>query len=159
MLTRTLAWTLAVTFPSAEGVPGLDVLDVGDGLRQLRREAAPLFKIGLYGSVLVFILTPLLTVGWPLPAFLLPRATLDRHAAALSSHRLYLLRQVMLMVKTVGGALWGAHPTVRKHVGLVAYGPDPGTFRGDHLVAADLAPDAALKDAAPQGAGVGAVRS
>mgnify|MGYP006935356491 CR=1 FL=1 len=138
MLTRTLAWALAATFPSAEGVPGLDTLDVGDGLRQLRREAAPLFKLGLYGSVLAFIFTPLLTVGWPLPAFLLPRAALDRHAAALSDHRFYVLRQAMLMVKTVGGALWGAHPTVRQHLGLAAYGPDPGTFRGDHDVAADL---------------------
>ena len=59
MLTRTLAWALAATFPSADGVPGLDSLDVGDGLRQLRREAAPLFKLGLYGSVLAFIVTPL----------------------------------------------------------------------------------------------------
>ncbi len=134
MLTRTLAWVLAATFPSSGDLPGLDSLDVRPSLRQLQREAAPVFALGLYGSTVAFLLCPLLTVGWPLPAFLLPRRVLDRHAHAMAGHRFYLVRQAMLMIKTVGAALWGAHPAVRSQLGLAAYEPDPGTFRGDHVV-------------------------
>lgn len=132
MLRATVRWTLAAVFPSTDRLPGLDRLDTDATLAEFM--AAPaVIRAGLLGSTLAFLLCPLLTIGWPLPAFLLPRDALDRHAAAMSSSRIYLLRQAMLMLKTVGGVLWGGHPEVRAKLGLPLYGPDPGTFRGDDL--------------------------
>lgn len=132
MLRATIRWTLAAVFPSTPSLPGLDRLDTDAALSEVLG-GPPLLRLGLYGSVLAFLCCPLLTIGWPLPAPLLPRDTLDRHAAAMAGSRLYLLRQAMLMLKTVGGLLWGAHPEVRAALGLPAYGDDPGTFRGDAL--------------------------
>ena len=132
MLRATIRWTLAAVFPSTERLPGLDRLDTDAALDEFLGAPA-LVRLGLLGSTLAFLLCPLLTIGWPLPAFLLPRAALDRHAAAMAASRIYLLRQAMLMLKTVGGVLWGGHPEVRACLGLPAYGPDPGTFRGDAL--------------------------
>lgn len=138
-----ITWALVATLPSADDIPGLDQLDTRGEVRRLIREAPLLFTVALLGSVLGFVLTPVLTVRWPLPALLLPRAVLDRHAYGMASHRLYLMRQAMLMLKTAGGGIWAAAPEVRARLGLAAYGSDPGTFRGDLQVTPDLAADAA----------------
>lgn len=127
-----LRWTFAAVFPSVPGVPGLDAVDTADALGEILR-GPPLLRLGLWASVAVFLFSPLITVGWPLPAPLLPAAVLDRHAHALAGSRWYLLRQAMLMIKTVGGLLWGGHAEVRAALGLPAHGSDPGTFRGDAL--------------------------
>ena len=126
---KVIAWVLAVTFPSTEALPGLDRLDVLPFLRQFWREAPLLIRLALLGSVVVFIATPVATVYWPLPAFLLPRQKLDVHAHKLATHRWFLLRQVMLMIKTIGGLPWGAHPEVRAKLAMPVYGADPGTWR------------------------------
>jgi hypothetical protein len=128
MRAAIVRWVLASVFPSTDRLPGLDRLDTRAALAEIFTAPA-LMRWGLYGSVLVFLLCPVLTIGWPLPAPLLPRRARDRHAYAMATSRLYLLRQAMLMLKTVGGLLWGAHPEVRARLGLAPYDADPGTFR------------------------------
>jgi hypothetical protein len=123
------AWVLAAIFPSNDALPGLDRIDPKPFLRQFGREAPLLIRLAVLASTWVFVLTPLVTVYWPLPAFLLPRHTLDQHAHRLATHRWFLLRQVMLMLKTIGGLPWGAHPDVRAKLAMPAYGADPGTWR------------------------------
>jgi hypothetical protein len=124
-----VAWVLARIFPSTEALPGLDRIDPRPFLRQFRREAPLLIQLALLASTIVFVLTPLVTVYWPLPAFLLPKSKVDQHAHRLATHRWFLLRQVMLMLKTIGGLPWGAHPEVRAKLAMPAYGVDPGTWR------------------------------
>ena len=70
---RLTAWTLAVVFPSTDALPGLDKIDAVPLLKKLREEAPLSIRATLLVSVLVFCVTPVLTVGWPLPAFWLPR--------------------------------------------------------------------------------------
>lgn len=132
MLRWLIRHALVAVFPSTERLPGLDRLNTEAAFVEVMA-GPPLLRLGLVGATLVFVLTPLWTVYWPLPSFWLPAAVRERHANALADSRLYLLRQSMLMLKTIGGLLWGGHPQVRAALGLPAYGPDPGSFRGDAL--------------------------
>jgi hypothetical protein len=126
---KLAAWAFAATFPSTDTLPGLDRLDPLPFLRQFDREAPLLIRLTLYLSALFLLLSPLLTLGIPLPAAWLSRARLETHLQRIANHRIYLLRQTMLMVKTVGGLAWGAHPEVRRALSIPAYAPDPGTWR------------------------------
>lgn len=114
------------TFPGNDQFPAVDPAPL---VAQMWRESPPLMRLAMAGSALAFHLSPLLTVYVPLPAFLLPAGLRDRHANALASHPLYLLRQSMLMVKTVGGLAWGADPTIRRRLAMQPYPPDPGRHR------------------------------
>jgi hypothetical protein len=138
---RLWAWVLGVIFPSSDALPGLDRPEVTTpALAQIRRDAPLLFWLGFVGSGLLFVVSPLITIGWPLPAPLLPRDACDRHAAAMAGHALYPMRLAMLMLKTVGGAIWGGDAEVRLRLGMPAYPTDPGTFQTG-LVAARPAPE------------------
>ncbi|MEC7522092.1 MAG: hypothetical protein VYE22_19560 [Myxococcota bacterium] len=116
-------------YPRTETLPGIADTDVRGFLRRYRREATGLMWLGLVMGTLVFVWTPLLTVGWPLPSFLLPRKTLDRHAHRITSSRLYLVRQAVFLVKLAAGLCWGAHPKVRERFAMAPYAEDPGTWR------------------------------
>lgn len=127
MVEHVIAWVLAVVLPSAHGLPGLDTLDARPSLRHILSRAPLAFRLGVYGATLVFLCTPVLTLGWPLPAFLLSGRQRDAHADRLAGHRLYLLRQSMLMLKTVAGLVWGGRDEVRSALGLPPQPADPGT--------------------------------
>lgn len=116
-------------FPRTASLPGVADVGIDAFLEQYRREASRLLWVGLVLGAVVFTLTPLFTIGVPLPAFLLPRRALDRHANKIASHRVYLLRQSVFLVKMIGGLCWGSHPDVRRLMALPPYPPDPGTFR------------------------------
>ncbi|MBM4342457.1 MAG: hypothetical protein FJ100_03655 [Deltaproteobacteria bacterium] len=120
-------------FPSTARVPGLDRLDSRPFLRQLLRQAPWTLWFGAVGSAIAWQVTPVLTIGWPVPAAMLPAAARDRHANAMSGHGLYLVRMAMVMIKTVGGLYWGAAPEVRTALGLPLYGTDPATVRDEEL--------------------------
>ncbi len=121
--------SIAAALPSTPALPGLDTLHPDRFVRQFLRAAPWTLWLVTVGSAIAFQLTPLITVYWPLPALLLPATVRDRHANAMACHRLYLVRMAMVMVKTVGGLYWGAHPQVRKALGLPAYAPDPQSWR------------------------------
>lgn len=129
MLVRIIAWTLAAIFPTTGSLPGLDQVDCRDKLAEIMATAPHGFTLGVYAATAVFLLSPLLTIFWPAPAPLLSRGALDRHANAMANHRLYLMRQAMLLLKTVGGMVWGAHEDVRGALALAPLAPDPGTWR------------------------------
>jgi len=116
-------------YPRSGALPGIDETGIEEFLRRYRRESNRLVWAGLVLGTIVFTLSPLITIGVPLPSFLLPRRALDRHACAVAGHRFYLVRQTVFLVKLVAGLCWGAHPDVRKHLALAPYPPDPGTWR------------------------------
>ena len=123
------SWTFARIFPSTAALPGLDTFDSKPFIRQLHREAPFTIRATLIVSVLLFHLTPLLTLGIPLPAFLLSAKQVDAHAQRLSMSNIYLLRQIMLMLKTIGGLCWGAMPEVRQKLAMPVYPEDSGRWR------------------------------
>lgn len=124
-----IKFAMCTLMPRTETLPGIEDTDLDAFLRRLRADAEPLYWLGLVVGAAVFVLTPLVTVGLPLPAFWLSRRQLDRHADRLLLHRVYLLRQAVFLVRLSAGMCWGADPQVRSCLALDPYAPDPGTFR------------------------------
>jgi hypothetical protein len=124
-----IKFAMLTMMPRSDQLPGLVDTDVDGFVRRMRTDAEPLYWLGLVVGAIVFALAPLLTVGIPLPAFWLPQRLLDRHAERLTSHRIYLLRQAVFLVRLSAGMCWGADAGVRARFALAPYGPDPGTFR------------------------------
>jgi hypothetical protein len=121
-----LTSAIVTTFPGSDRLPAVQMRPLVD---QMWNESPAIMRLAMVGSAIAFHFTPLLTIYVPLPAFLLPAGLRDRHAHKLATHPIYLLRQSMLMVKTVGGLAWGADPTIRQRLGMKPYAPDPGRYR------------------------------
>lgn len=143
-----VCFALAAFFPREGDLPGLAELGVERQVAALRRDSTVLFWIGLVGAALFFQVSPILTVRRPWPAVLLTEEQLDAHAHGLSTQRNYLIRQIIVLLKLVGGMFWGQSPEVRAFLALPPYPPDPGTRRTAPLVARsaprDRAPSAPL---------------
>ena len=130
---RAVIWlikfAMTTTMPRTDALPGIADTDLDGFLRKMRREADWLYWLGLVVGAIVFAITPLLTVYVPLPAFLLPKKLLARHAARVLAHPIYPIRQAVFLVRLSAGMCWGADARVRAALALPACGPDPGTFR------------------------------
>lgn len=135
MWTALVVATLRPTFPSTAHLPGLDRIDPRPMVRALLAESTWTMWLGVVGTAIVYQLLPLLTVYVPLPAVLLPRSLADRHAHRMATHPLYLVRMAMMMVKTVGGLVWGGAPEVRGALQMAPYPADPGSHRDDAMAA------------------------
>jgi hypothetical protein len=120
---------MVTMMPRTEVLAGIADTDLDGFLRRMRRDADPLFWLGLVVGAVVFAISPLLTVGLPVPAFVLPRKLLERHSERLVVHRIYLVRQAVFLLRLSAGMCWGSDPSVRAHFALAPYPPDPGTFR------------------------------
>lgn len=120
---------LCALMPATETMPGMKDADVDAFLVRFRKESAPLLWTGVIAGSVLFVLTPILTVGLPLPSFFLSARLLDTHAAKITSHPVYLLRQGIFVARLAAGLCWGGNPTVRQRLGVPVYGADPGTFR------------------------------
>jgi hypothetical protein len=116
-------------FPRFGALPGIAETGLRAFLRRMRREADALFWTGLVCGALIFAITPFLTLGIPLPAFMLSSRLRARHAERIVAHRWYWLRQAMAVVRLSAGMCWGADPSVRAHFELSPYPPDPATYR------------------------------
>lgn len=120
---------MCALYPRSEYFPGIVDTELEDFLTRFRRDASALFLLGMYAGLVVFLLTPLLTVYVPLPSFLLPKKLLDRHADRIASFPIYALRSLVTVLKLVAGLCWGAHPLVRARIGLPPLPPDPQPWR------------------------------
>lgn len=120
---------MCALYPATDALPGIADTGLDAFLERTSREATPLIRLGLWLATWIFTVTPLFTVGWPLPSFLLPTATRERHASKICSHPIYLIRQSVFVLKMMAGLCWGAHPKVREVMNLPAYPADPGTWR------------------------------
>ncbi|CAG1772480.1 hypothetical protein BAC2_02540 [uncultured bacterium] len=125
---------MCALYPRTEHFPGLEDLGVTEYLRRYRRESTFLMWLGLFVGAWLFAWTPWMTVYVPLPSFLLPKGLLDKHARKITGTRIYLLRQMIFLVKLGAGTCWAIHPRVREKVGLAPYGEDPGTFRTEKTI-------------------------
>ena len=123
-------FAIEAIFPRTDALPGVAETDLKAFLRDLRANAPPLMRIGLSLATFVFMVTPILTVYVPLPAFLLRGRLLERHTEKIVSHPSYLLRQVVYLLKMVGGLCWGEHAEARRRLGRPELPADPRTFLG-----------------------------
>ena len=120
---------MVALYPRTATLPGLEDTNIDAFLVKFRRETTLTFWLGIVLSAWMFQWTPLFTVFVPLPAFLLPKRLRDKHAHKIASSELYLVRQLMLILKMPAGLCWGADPAVRKHFSLSTYDPDPTTWK------------------------------
>ena len=124
-----IKFAASAMMPRHESLPGVAETGLDPYVRQFMSETNWLTWIGVFASSVLFMLSPILTLGLPVPALLLTRRALDRHASRLASHRIYLLRQSMFIVKMVAGFCWGANPDVRARFNMAPYTGDPGTWK------------------------------
>ena len=130
MLTRPIRHAIAALYPRTT-LPGAEDCGLDAFLVKFREESPPLIWLGLVAGAAVFHLTPLITIGVPLPAFLLPARLLDKHAQRITATKIYLLRQAIFIVKMAAGLCWGTDPRVRAQLALPPLPADPGTWRVD----------------------------
>ena len=100
-------------YPSTQELPGLRAPEVDAFLGRLRAEATGTVWWGLVLAALTYQLAPLLTLGLPVPAAWLSAERRDRHADRCGRSRWYLVKQATFLLKTFGGACWGARPDIR----------------------------------------------
>lgn len=124
-----LKHAMCALYPRSEHFPGIADTNLDEFLTNFRRDAAPLFLLGMYAGLALFVMTPLLTVYVPLPSFLLPKSLLDRHADRVAAYPIYSLRSLVTVLKLVAGLCWGVHPEVRVRLGLPPLPPDPQQWR------------------------------
>jgi hypothetical protein len=146
-MNELVRFALVAFYPRVDDVPGLAELDLDERLAALRRDSTLLFWVGLVGAAVFFQLSPILTVRWPLPAARLSAEDLDQHALRIATHRSYLVRQVIVLLKLVAGMLWGQSPEIRARLGLAPYPVDPGTRRTERFVARPVLAPRAPSDA------------
>src|SRR4051812_44177957 len=99
---------MCTMMPRAAGLPGIADTDLDAFLRKMRQESQTLYWAGLVLGAIIFAVTPLITVGVPLPAFLLPERLLRRHAERVLAHPVYTIRQAAMLVRLSAGMCWGA---------------------------------------------------
>jgi hypothetical protein len=124
-----IKFAMSAMMPRTETLPGIADTDLDGFLRRLRRETNLLYWSGVVLGAVVFALAPLITIGVPLPAFALPRKALEAYTERVLTHRIYLVRQAVFLLRVSAGLCWGADENVRACFALPPYPPDPGTFR------------------------------
>jgi hypothetical protein len=133
-------FALSAYYPRTDDLPGLADLDIDEKIVVFRRESTWIFWTGIVLAALVFQISPLLTLKRPWLATWLTPKELDEHAHALTSHPLYFVRQMPMMLKLIGGIFWAQSPEIRAFVNLAPYPPDPGTRRTESFVPRFVAP-------------------
>jgi hypothetical protein len=116
-------------YPRTAHLPGAEDCDLDAFLAKYRRDTTALIWVGVVLGALVYQLSPLFTIGVPLPAFALSADRADQHAHAISGSNVYLVRQTVFLLKLVAGLAWGQHPGVRAHFALSPLPSDPHDWR------------------------------
>jgi hypothetical protein len=120
---------IVLLYPRTDELPGAEDCGLDAFLERYREETTPLVWFGVVLGAIVFHLTPVFTVGVPVPAFALSPRLGDKHAHAIAQTDSYVVRQAIFLLKLVAGLAWGQGAEVRARLGLRALPPDPDTWR------------------------------
>ena len=123
--------TMQDLYPASGELPGIEDTGLDTYLDKFKAEAPALMYTGLVAGSALYQLTPMLTVGKPLPAVLLSPELREQHAQKITSTSNYPLRQSIFLVKMVAGMCWGKDERVRRKMNMDAYEGDPGTWRSE----------------------------
>ena len=69
MVLWLIKFAMCALMPRTEALPGVGDTELDAFLRRMRSDAEPLYWLGLVVGAAVFALTPIVTLGVPLPAF------------------------------------------------------------------------------------------
>ena len=100
----------------ASGLPPLGSLDLSPFWEEIGRAAPPLLRLGLRGIVWALTLLPA-AYGHPRPFPALDEAARESVLARAAASRLYLVRQMVLTLKTLACMAYFRDPAVRVLVG------------------------------------------
>ncbi len=128
-MTFLLRSAMCDLMPAAAGLPGIVDTDVDGFLDRLWRETTWMMWGTLVLGALLFVVTPFLTLGIPLPTLVLSRTLRDRHADRIVTTRFYLIRQAVFLLKMYACICWGEADVVRRQLHVAPYPASPGTFR------------------------------
>ena len=109
---------LATMFPSGAhpGVPGADVIDGGESLDEVCRTVPARVALGLRAAVWILALAPLVVLFRLRTLAGLEPASRERVVLALLSSRVYVVRQLTLLLKAFGALIFVAAPGVREAI-------------------------------------------
>jgi len=125
VIAHTMRAFMPTTRIDGAEIYGLEHADIKTFLLRLRQENGILFYSLLSLVCLVFILIPILTIGYPLPSFLLSKNLLNKHTEAFERK----FRTYASIIRLAAGMCWGSDPTIQKHLQLEVYPPDSSGFR------------------------------
>ncbi|MEZ4288286.1 MAG: hypothetical protein R3A47_09130 [Polyangiales bacterium] len=126
---RLIKHAVTQLMPRTEQLPGAADTNLDDFIQNLHREAPFSLKLGLWIGTSIYVVWPIFTVGLPLPSFFLPSTLAELHAERVTKSQNYAARQLLFVVKMIGGFCWAADDNVRQAMGLPLLPPDPQTFR------------------------------
>lgn len=108
---------LLALYPPVDDLPGLSSTRLDPFLRKVYAETPRTVWGALILCALILHLSPPLTILCPLPMALLPDSWRDRHVDRFCASWFYPFKQAGFLLKTFGGACWGADPQVRARLG------------------------------------------
>ena len=129
-LVRSLTrYAMELVLPAGGALEGAADTDVESFFDQVAQDVPLMVQAGVVAAAAMIVVSPVLTLGIPVPVFVLPERLRDEHVYRLSTHKIYLVRQLTTVLKMAAGMEWGRDPAVRAKVGAGEMGPDPGTWR------------------------------
>lgn len=115
-------------------MPGIEDTQVNAFLDEFNTHAHTIMRIGFFFCVWVYVLSPVFTVGIPLPAFWLSQKKREEHLKKYSGSRNFVFSQLWMLHKMIAGMCWGADAKVRTYFGYAPYEAELGDFKkGDKL--------------------------
>ena len=142
-MNELVRFALVAFYPRVDDLPGLAELGVDEKIATMRRESTLLFWTGIVAASVFFQLSPILTVRRPWPAVFLTEDQLDEHANRLGTFPVYVIRQLIVLLKLMAGTFWGESPEIRAFLHLPPYAADPGTRQMGPTVAPPVGPERA----------------
>jgi hypothetical protein len=128
MLSRQSRIILDTLAPSgAHPVLKIGVLDAGfdEFWAEIERTALPGWRLGLQAALFTANWLAPLLIGRLPPLAMHDRPTRERALAAMETSRFSLMRQMMVLLKTIVSLCYGANQTVRNAIGYPPQFDDP----------------------------------
>jgi len=120
--------------PPHGDMPGIIDTDVEAFLIEFNNHAHPIMRLGFFLAVWIYVLSPVFTIGIPLPAFWLSQKKREEHLKKYSGSRSFIFSQLWMLHKMITGMCWGADAKVRTYFCYEPYEAELGDFKkGDKL--------------------------
>lgn len=126
-------FALNEVMPPHGDMPGITDTSVHDFLKEFKAHAHFIMRLGLLAAVWVYVLSPVFTLGIPLPAFWLSEKKRVEHMKRYSNSKNFVFAQLWMLLKMIAGLCWGKDDKVRAYFGYTPYAPELGEFKkGDN---------------------------
>ena len=124
-----LRFVMNATMPAYDDMPGNKDTKIDAFLDEFAANAAPIIRLGFYAAAVVYVISPIITLKVPLPAFLLSSEKQVLHMEKYSESRNVIMAQLWMLQKMISALCWGMDDAVRAYFGYQPFEGDPGTFQ------------------------------